>query len=501
MKAIILASAQSSERYGLDEHLPLPLFALGDRPILHHVVDCLAAQGVRHFDFVLGHLPDKIEAYLGDGARWGCTFRFHLLQSDCEPFHFIEGIAASLDDEVVLGRGDRLPELQLSSQAGPLLYMNSSKAWTGWAVVPRAAGLLAGLENYAAGKSFLHDPVFSEVAVAREISFETAPQLLQGQHDLLTGGFTGSAVSGRQTEPGVWIARNVSLHPSVKLQAPVYIGANCKIEAGVRLGPSAVIGEGCIVDEHSSIANTLVAPGTYIGQDLELDFVIVDRNRLVNTKIGTSVLVSENFLLSGLSRHNNSRVFQRIISRTSALALLLLVFPLACLTLLFLAMSGKGEFVRERAVCIPAGADPHTWREYNYLRFRLFALTMAGWWTYFAAEVWPGLLSVLKGELFLVGVKPRSRQEVERLPSDWRSIYLSSKGGLITEAFVMFGRSPNEDELYTAEAYYTAVESTLHDLKLLRLYLGRLLISSGRAPVDFIEDGSLRSPLENLSER
>jgi NDP-sugar pyrophosphorylase family protein len=500
MIAIIVAAAKKSEMYGLDEHLPLPLFPLVDRPILHHIIDSLASQGVRRFEFVLGHLPEKIETYLGDGARWGCSFGFHLLPSESDPLLTVERIAASLDDEVVLGRGDRLSDFQLWTAASATLFMTAAGAWTGWAVLPRASGLYASLRSYVSCETRAHALAFREVVVNRELSFENAPELLRSQHDLLSGAFRGSTVGSREKRPGIWISRNVSVNHTAKLLAPVYIGPSCRIGKNARIGPSAVISEGCIVDEQSSVANSVVAPRTYIGRGLELEDVIVDRNRLVNAKLGTAFLVSESFLLSGLARQKKPRMLHGLVSRLGALALFLLLFPIAGLTLIFLLLSGRGELVYERALRLPAANSAHSWKDYRYLRFRLQAETMAGWWTYFVAEVWPGLISVMKGDLFLVGVRPRSRQEVEGLSDDWRSTYLGSKGGLITEAFVMFGRAPSEDELYTAEAYYTATASIWHDIKLLRLYLSRLLINSDRSPAGCPEGSALGSLPEKLLE-
>jgi NDP-sugar pyrophosphorylase family protein len=498
MIAIIVAAAKKSEMYGLDEHLPLPLFPLVDRPILHHIVDSLASQGIRRFEFVLGHLPEKIETYLGDGARWGCAFGFHLLPSESDPLRMVETIATGLNDEVVLGQGDRLPDFQLWTVPSATLFMTDAGAWTGWAVLPRASRLFASLRSYASGEVKIHDLGFQEVVVNRELTFENAPQLLRSQHALLTGAFSGSTVGGCEKEPGIWISRNVTVHPTAKLLAPVYIGPNCRIGIDVRIGPSAVISEGCIVDEQSSVANSVVAPRTYIGRGLELEHVIVDRNRLVNAKLETAFLVSESFLLSGLARQKKPRMLYGLISRWGALALFLLLFPIAGLTLVFLLLTGKGELVYEPALRLPAAYNAQSRKQYCYLRVRLQAETMAGWWTYFVAEVWPGLISVMKGDMFLVGVRPRSRREVEKLSDDWRSIYLSSKGGLITEAFVMFGRAPSEDELYTAEAYYTATESVGHDLKLLHLYMCRLLINGSRSRAGFPGDSVPESLPEKL---
>ena len=500
MIAIINAATQRSEMHGLDDHLPLPLFPLGDRPILHHVVDFLIGQGVRRFEFMLGHFPEKIENYLGDGARWGCSFGFHLLPVASDPLRAVERIAAGLDSEIVLGRGDRLPEFQLSSVSTPTMLLNGERAWTGWAVLPPGRHSLAALRTPAPGETKTAGPIFTEMVVSRELSFENVQTLVRSQQDILNGTFATTEIGGSQTEAGIWISRNVSLHSTAKLVPPVYLGPNCRIEAGAKIGPYAVISEGSIIDEQSSVTNSVVAPRTYIGQGLELDHVIVDRNRLVNTTLETAFLVSDSFLLSGLSRQKKPWVFRRIASRVGALALFLLLLPIAALSLLVLFLTGKCEFVNQRALRLPTLDDARTWTECGYLRFHLHEGTRAGWWTYFVAEVWPGLLSVMMGDMYLVGVKPRSLREVEMLPGDWRSIYLSSKAGLVTEALVMFGRNPSEDELYTAEAYYTAVESIHHDVKLLRLFLSKVFVNNDQNPGEVIES-SLEAALENAAER
>ncbi|AXC10132.1 Mannose-1-phosphate guanylyltransferase [Acidisarcina polymorpha] len=501
MIAIIVAADHSAETTHLDDHIPLPLFLLGDRPILHHVVDYLKSLGIRRCEFVLGHLPEKIEAYLGDGTRWGLTFGFHLLPSTSKTMSLVELIASGLDDEIILARGDTLPQIQLPSPAAPTIFLTEGGAWTGWAVLPKSSRLFAALVSQTEDKSKRPGATFKEVVVSRELDFRTGTRLLESQHDLLTGAFRASGIDSPQTKPGIWIARNASVHPSAILEPPVYVGSNCKIGMGAHIGPSAVLGDACIVDERSSVSHTLVAPGTYIGQGLELDHLIINGNRLVNTKLDTTLLISDSFLISGLKQKKKKLWLHHLLSKAGAAACLILLFPLAVVTLLILLVSGRGKFVREHAIKIPAEDDRRLWKEYRYLSIRLCD-PASDWWTQFVAEVWLGLLSVVKGDLFLVGLKPRSRREVERLPSDWRSLYLDSKAGLITEASVMFGKTPTEDELHSADAYYAAVGSVRHDLKLLRLYLRRLLaFGVSELEVDDVNSLTHESALENVVER
>jgi lipopolysaccharide/colanic/teichoic acid biosynthesis glycosyltransferase len=85
------------------------------------------------------------------------------------------------------------------------------------------------------------------------------------------------------------------------------------------------------------------------------------------------------------------------------------------------------------------------------------------------------MINVVRGELRLVGVQPRSREEIKTLTSDWQALYLQSKAGVVTEAFVVYGLNPTGDELYSAEAFYAVTAGMRHDLKLLSRYFLRVL--------------------------
>jgi lipopolysaccharide/colanic/teichoic acid biosynthesis glycosyltransferase len=327
------------------------------------------------------------------------------------------------------------------------------------------------------------------VAVGSCLSIANGEDLLRSQRASLDGSFSGLMIAGRQAEPGVWISRNVVLHPSATVQPPVYIGENCRIGRGAQIGPSAVIGANCIVDSHSSVVNSMVAPGTYVGEALELDSVIVDRNRLVNVRLGASFLVSETFLLGNLTMRAPGRALERWRDRLLALLLLLPLWPVLLFAWLFLSIAYREKFAFREVVGLPADADPANWRPLKLLYISTAA--KQGRAGRFFREFLPGLISVLAGSVFLVGVRPRSRGEVEAMPADWRSLYLKTKAGLITEADVIFGPAATADEVYTGEAFYSATESSWHDLKLAGLWLWKLSAGSGKAAAGLAVDPEL----------
>jgi lipopolysaccharide/colanic/teichoic acid biosynthesis glycosyltransferase len=117
-------------------------------------------------------------------------------------------------------------------------------------------------------------------------------------------------------------------------------------------------------------------------------------------------------------------------------------------------------------------------REYSLLSFGSDAwLThrQAGW-DAFLRQFLPGLFAVARGRLQFVGLAPRSRAEIERMPPEWRAMYLKSKAGLVTEAASASIDAEDDTQLYLVEAYYNARRSFIYDLRLVYRYFIRLIV-------------------------
>jgi lipopolysaccharide/colanic/teichoic acid biosynthesis glycosyltransferase len=250
----------------------------------------------------------------------------------------------------------------------------------------------------------------------------------------------------------------------------------------VTLGPKAIVSANCVLDTHCTVENTAIFPGSYVGEGLELKDAVVDRNMLVNVRVGAAVTVVDDFILGSLAERSVSKAFQVILSRVCAVLLLLLGLPLLLLTVLCLKLKRRGPVWSWREVVrLPAGEDRHGWRTY-----RLWSLShqdqalVSGYrhgrlcWQDFILRFLPALLSVVKGDLAFVGGPARSVEEVMELPDDWRALYLKTKSGIVTEGDVVCGANSPPQEFYSAEAFYSVSSGIGHDLKLLLGYFRRL---------------------------
>lgn len=482
MNCIVIATGHCPGVAPLDERYPAPMLPLVDRPFLQHVVECLVDYGITDFDFILGHLPEKVEEFLGEGTRWGSRFRFHLARDPIRPYGFLPIVTAQ-DEWFFLVHADRLPQLSVpagNDSEGAVLFYHQAEGrrrWSGWArLMTSRLGKVTDMDESALESHLGAAAGVRSVEVPEMLSVQSFDDVLASNQKLVAKQFSGLAISGREAGDGIWLSRNVSLHPTATLVPPVYVGQSCRVGVGVRLGPNAIVGHGCVLDTRCTVADSVVFPGSYVGEALELDHVLVDKNRVVNVKVGAAVSIADDFILSGVAGGRLARTVGRWLSQLGAVALLAVSWPVLVLTALCLAAFRFGPVLRKKEVVrLPAPADPLQWKSFELWSFATEP-SGGGWPSHVLLRVLPALLNVARGELCFVGAASRSKDEIASLPHDWQALYLGAKAGIVTEAFVQYGWNPTEDEVYSAEVFYSVNAGLRHDVKLLLRYIARLLL-------------------------
>ncbi len=76
MQAIILAGGKGTRLRPFTMNFPKPLVPVGDYPILEIVVRQLRAFGFTKITLLTGHLAELIQAYFGNGERWGVEIEY-----------------------------------------------------------------------------------------------------------------------------------------------------------------------------------------------------------------------------------------------------------------------------------------------------------------------------------------------------------------------------------------------------------------------------------------
>lgn len=497
MRTVLIAAGHAPELGALTTDTPAPMLPLMGKPFIQHVVEVLVGQGCRQLDVLVHEHPEQIEDILGDGVRWGAAFTYQVCRSGVQ---FADKLAflAKTDGEglrVVFGdclaadgyaglfacavTADRPVRLAGFAAEGKVEAVWAVVA-SGWLEAAKAGAGAADTTEWLVAAARAAGGVLE---VGRPLRWQTCSDLLETARRVMEGEGPELLVTGRVTDARVWLGRNVSLHPTARLVPPVFIGADCEIGAGVSLGPYVSIEGNCVLDRGCAVRDSLVFRNTYMGEALELEGVVATAKLIANARYNAVVPIPDDFLMGSLKAGLLRQSAANVASRLFGLFLLVALTP--CWLVGFLLwLAGGLKYWPTRLACIrlPAGDHPMFWKPLQYQAL-LGGPEREG--RHFFTRFLPGLLSVVKGDLALVGVPPRTRQEVEGLPVDWRHLYLRGTSGLIVEPGVIYSTRRSADEAFAADACFVAEPSVTHEFVLLcRYFFGMRLTSrvEGRCP-------------------
>lgn len=72
-QAVILAGGRGNRLRPLTDRIPKPMIEFHGKPFLDYLLELLREQGCERILLLLGYLSKVIQAYVGDGGRWGLT--------------------------------------------------------------------------------------------------------------------------------------------------------------------------------------------------------------------------------------------------------------------------------------------------------------------------------------------------------------------------------------------------------------------------------------------
>jgi NDP-sugar pyrophosphorylase family protein len=109
-RAVVLAGGLGMRLRPYTTVLPKPLMPVGDRPILDIIVRQLRRHGFERLTIVTGHLAELIEAFFGDGERYGIAIDYF---REDEPLGTVGALALldGLDEDFLVMNGDVLTDL------------------------------------------------------------------------------------------------------------------------------------------------------------------------------------------------------------------------------------------------------------------------------------------------------------------------------------------------------------------------------------------------------
>jgi len=505
---------------------------VGHQPVMAHVVETLAAQGFRRLVVSLHYLPATIEAYFGQGQRWGVTLEYVVQRQALGTAGALKRAGRLLSETILVIPADRLVDVNIAAALnhhrrhayaatilvpapgfdGPVKYPNGSHETDDAhrsippADVPNDLGIyilepsvldlvppllpfdihcqlipalvkaglpvgvcsvagywnsLATFEDYSAAQRVFMNKLDDNTWSPQKHSFPNA-----------------ASVRGRSVQPGIWVGRNSAIHPTARLAAPVFIGANCRIGRDVELGREVVLGANVIIDDEATLSQSVVLDNTYVGKLVRLDQRLAYKNLLVDLSSGAHVRVADAFWLGETHTTVDQSVARTVWDRLFALLLGLSVLPLAAAWAFALWLACGHVFSRKTylrpASSATSGQPASPIQTLTVLNFHSaqsnrLAAWLSRWQARLELDRLPELLSVVFGNLRLVGVKPLTPEDAGRAAGAWQLAQPEFEPGFTGLWYLQTGPASDWDTVIVVDMYYAATRDWRGDMKILCL--------------------------------
>jgi NDP-sugar pyrophosphorylase family protein/lipopolysaccharide/colanic/teichoic acid biosynthesis glycosyltransferase len=532
MQVILLATDEQRSLPPLTDTLPAPMLPIVDRPVMATSVEILARAGYKQILVSLYERGGQIASYFGDGRRWGVEIRYITQREAWGSAGALRFAGGLIHETVLVLPGDALLDLDVEAalqfhrihggMATAILHPGPSHddhplarldddgrlIFTG-----PGAGEPGGLRATGA---FIFEPGalrFISPSGVCDLAEDLLPALLatgervygytmhgywnplrgveafqQAQEVYLYSAYRQQAreqvehgpaesvrfpsLEARAFSPGIWVGRDHSIHPSVKLAAPTYIGPACWIGREVELGPCTIVGANVVIDDEATVAASTVLSDTYVGRLVHVRERVVTPSTISDVRSGETIRVVDPFLVGrvGAPADGYSPV-RRGITALVALALILLASP-ALLLLGLIALLTTGGVVRRVPRLGMRLSEGQPLRKFELLQFRTRRADgrhapLGRLVERLELHRLPELVNVLLGDLSLVGVKPLSPEEAERLTEEWQQRRHERPAAFTGLWYLQTDPASDLDAVLVADVYYTATRTWRGDLLLL----------------------------------
>lgn len=378
------------------------MLPVGNRPFLEYWIEQCVDFGIKDIRVVLGDGAEFVEAYAGDGERWGVSITYSFLKEGLAPEMFLQRDPGQWRDGLfALFRPVFLHRTGTPGERPP---------FPGGVFLDRAAqGVNAVLSDSPEFiDAFIANPTGLYTARAfQELALQPSPVAsVKAYYDLnmqmVGGGAARHVKADYSLQQDVGIGYNVVIPPSATLTPPLAIGNNGRIGAMTTVGPRAVVGNHVIIDRQSALSQCVILDGTYIGRGVEIEGKIVAGRRLIDPESEAIVEIGDPWLVARV------RPFVRMGDVARALlgwlfALIMVLLQAGPFAVLYpvVKLMKAGRFHRQ-AVHLPRGrVGPLSEFIRTAPASRLATLFQA-----LNLDLFPRFWSVVAGRLWLCGVRP-----------------------------------------------------------------------------------------------
>lgn len=352
-KAVILVGGPGTRLQPLTDDTPKSMVPVLNKPFMEHTIAYLRQFGIEDIIITLNYIPEVIQNYFGDGSRFGVRLTYCLEREPMGTAGAVKNAEAYLNSTFIVLNGDIFTDLDIADML--TCHRNKGARVTiavNWVDNPSAFGvvetdgdqrvrrfmekppLTEATTNWInAGTYILEPEVLEHIPTDSHYMFEkglfplllemgepvygyplsgywldmgTIENYLSLNSDLLLSKTSSPLIHGAGSE-GVYCERDVTIHPSARIVAPVMIGNRCQISRGVYIKGPVVIGPDCHLEEGASIEKALLWDNVRIGAHARVSQCIISSYTSIEPKkqiVNRVVTPSQETALSQKSEAN-----------------------------------------------------------------------------------------------------------------------------------------------------------------------------------------------------
>lgn len=464
MKALLLCPVRGNTwlKKFFPEH-PVYLLPFANKPAIEFALDYCFLNGIREVRILSDEESSVLRARYRDGEMQGLDISYGGMSPTYTlPDALRRNMSFCRGSDVLVISGLFLPEYdkreprELSIGANEVKGRVYGDGVTAWHLIGRNR-----LDDLPDDWSGLHD----------EGPVRGAPVPGIREYYLHNVRLTGSDVEkynlpGFSEGKNCFVGRNVRIAGSARVRPPVILGNGIRFGRRVHAGPDIIVGDNCVIDNGTTILNSVVLGNTYIGRNLEISGKICCGKRIIDPETEMCLDLSNESIASAMEpdEYAKSPFSQRVVAM---LLLLLQTLPYALLRPFL-------EFHATLAECLMGRGWKHVMSLYGYVLpresfagrlFRRLTLDKYHLLPYAAA-----------GKLRLVGnclleATERNEQLIRELPGYAPGVF--SYGEYL-------GHENEPGQLELDEQYYAYATNCWFNIKILLGILRRNLSTGGR---------------------
>lgn len=532
-KGIILPSTNADAFKPLTYQMPVGMLPVVNKPIMEHQIEFFVRNGIKNIRISCNHLSNKVQAYFGDGARWGANTTYNF---ERPPFGFVAALQQMRPyvegETLVILLSNIVADIDLREALefhwakradATFLYMTTDVPQPGLSIVvdendrisavgtqshnplkrlPLEAGICI-VESETL--DLLTDTLGHNLLQACWLASQTVRLHLFGypvegpltritgwnsytqvQKDILVGKYPGVVIPGIELQPGVWVGKNISASSAVSFEAPLLIGDNCRIGKGVSLGKETIIGHDVMVDVGASLQNAIILSDTFVGPQTLIRDAIIQGNLMIDLAKKSFTAIQDRLAAFEIPHTKPGYKFYILLNRWVALLLCAGLSPFLLVLFVLLILGLKFPLITRVRRLAPDLRELAAGK----LRLRVFDLIYIGPADLTKRAVGHNpdpfttlphviarlgnLFNVVKGDIMLVGNRPSDPEVAFAITEEYRRTRLKSQAGVVSILDTNEVDDSTEEEQIISEGYYAVNRNFWMDMSILIRGMWRL---------------------------